>query len=95
MTLEFAAADRIGGRSGCNRYGRARSGRRACKLRKRGRRRRRWIGLPDLPQMAMETAFLARPDRTPSGCSADNGALVLEPAGGGAPTRAPATRRHA
>ena len=83
VTLEFAAADRIGGRSGCNRYtgpirvveGRLEVGPLAATR----------MACPP-PQMAMETAFLA----ALSGAQRlrrDNSALVLEPADGAASTR--------
>lgn len=83
VTLEFAGADRIAGRSGCNRYsgpigvvdgrlvvGPLASTRMACPP----------------PQMTLETAFLG----ALSGASRlrrDNSALVIDPADGGAPTR--------
>ena len=83
VTLEFAAADRIGGRSGCNRYtgpirevgGRLEVGPLATTR----------MACPP-PQMAMETAFLAALTGAQR-LRRDNGALVVEPAGGGAPTR--------
>lgn len=83
LTLEFASADRIGGRSGCNRYTgpiRVADG----KLEIGSLATTRMACPP--AQMHMETAFLAalagaRRFRR------DNRALVIEPAGDGAPTR--------
>src|SRR5262245_45245506 len=82
VTLQFAA-DRISGRSGCNRYagpirvvdgkldiGPLVATRMACPP----------------PQMAMETAFLAALTRAER-FSRDNSALVLHSAGGTAPSR--------
>jgi heat shock protein HslJ len=83
VTLEFASADKIGGRSSCNRYtgpigvldGRLQVGPLATTR----------MACPE-PQMTMERAFLA----ALSGARAlrhDSSALVIEPADGGPETR--------
>jgi heat shock protein HslJ len=83
VTLEFPAADRIAGRSGCNRYsgpigvvdGRLVIGPLAATR----------MACPP-PQMTLETAFLGALNGA-SRLRRDNSALVVEPTDGGAPTR--------
>ncbi len=83
VTLEFAGADRIGGRAGCNRYmgpialvdGRLRVGPLATTR----------MACPP-PQMTVESAFLAALDGAQA-LRRDNGALVIEPPSGGGETR--------